>query len=97
MLRIDTAAIRETASTIDAQNQRLEDTLLACQRTVRSLSDSWTGTASEATIAAFDSFAARYFSQYKEMLDQYVKFLNNAAGEGYEETERRVTRKADEI
>lgn len=97
MLKINTAAIRETASTIATQNNRLEETLLTCQQTVRSLSGSWTGTASEATIAAFDSFAAKYFSQYKEMLDQYVKFLNNAAGAGYEETEQRVARKADEI
>ena len=71
MLRIDTAAIRDTASTIATQNDRLEQTLLACQQTVRSLSGSWTGAASEATIAAFDSFAAKYFSQYKKLLDEY--------------------------
>ena len=97
MLKIDTGAIRSTASNIASQNSRLEETLLSCQQTVKSLSGSWTGSAADATIAAFDSFAAKYFSQYKEMLDQYVKFLNNAAGEGYEQTEQQVTSKASQI
>ena len=97
MIKIDTGAIHSTASTIADQNNRLEETLLSCQQTVRSLSGAWTGAASEATIAAFDSFAAKYFSQYKEMLDQYVKFLNVAAGEGYEQMEQQITRKADQI
>lgn len=97
MLKIDTAAIRNTASTIANQNNRLEETLLNCQQAVHSLSGAWTGAAAEATIAAFDSFAAKYFAQYKEMLDEYVKFLNNAAGEGYEITEQQAIRKADQI
>lgn len=97
MINIDTGAIRSTASNIATQNNRLEETLLSCQQTVRSLSGSWTGVAAETTVTAFDSFAAKYFSQYKELLDQYVKFLNNVAGEGYEETEQQVTRKADQI
>ena len=97
MLRIDTTAIRETAAEIARQNGRLEETLNQCQQTVHSLANSWTGAAAEATIDAFDSFAARYFDQYKEMLDQYVQFLNSSAGAGYEETEQRVARKADEI
>lgn len=97
MMKIDTAAIRGTASVIANQNEQLEETLLSCQSAVHSLSGVWTGTAAETTIAAFDSFAAKYFSQYKEMLDQYVEFLNLAAGEGYEAAEQRAARKADQI
>ena len=95
--RIDTGAIRTTADVIDAQNQRLNDTLESCQQTVHSLEGTWTGTAAETTVAAFDGFAAKYFGEYREMLDSYVKFLKNVAGEGYEETEQQVTRKADQI
>lgn len=97
MMKIDTGAIRSTALAIAAQNERLEETLLNCQQAVHSLSGDWTGAAAEAAIAAFDSFAAKYFAQYREMLDEYVKFLNDVAGEGYEEAERQAVRKADLI
>ena len=97
MLNINTGAIRSTASKIAMENKHLEETLLSCQQTVHSLTNTWSGAAADATIAAFDSFASKYFSQYKELLDQYVRFLNNVAGEGYEETEQQVTRKADQI
>ena len=96
-LKIDTQTIRSTAGTIAAQNERLFETLTASQSTVQSLSSVWTGAASEATISAYDSFAANYFENYREMLDQYVKFLNNVAGAGYEQTEQQVTSKASEI
>lgn len=96
-LKIDTQTIRSTAATIFAQNEALFETLIASQTTVQSLGSVWTGAASEATISAYDTFAAKYFESYREMLDQYVKFLTNIAGAGYEQTEQQVTSKANEI
>ena len=35
--------------------------------------------------------------EYEKDLNEFVNFLNSNAAEGYEETERKVQRKADEI
>lgn len=96
-MKIDTQVIRSTASNISTQNQKLLETLNASKSTVNSLSGVWTGTAAEATIGAYNAFASKYFESYHEMLDAYVKFLNGVAGEGYEDVEQKVSRKADEI
>ena len=96
-MQIDTQLIRETASTISTQNQLLLDTLNNSKSTVDSLRAVWTGSAAEATINAYSSFAAKYFQSYHDMLDEYVKFLNNVAGAGYESAETKATSKADEI
>lgn len=96
-MKIDTGAIQSAASTIKSQNDQLLATLQQSQATVDSLRGVWQGAAAEATVSAYDSFAKKYFEQYHEMLDQYVGFLNNSAGEGYSTTEQNVTRKADQI
>lgn len=96
-MKIDTQLIRSTASTISAQNQKLFEVLNQSNSTVNSLSGVWTGQAADATISAYNSFAQKYFESYRDMLDQYVKFLNGVAGEGYENVESKVQRKADEI
>ena len=96
-MRVNTEVIRHTASTISSLNSQLFDTLQNSHAAVKSLSGVWTGEAATATIQAYDKFATTYFEEYRDMLDQYVKFLNVAAGEGYEQTEQAITRKADEI
>ncbi len=96
-LKIDTAAIQSAAHTIETQNNLLLDTLNQSKATVDSLAGAWQGAAADATIAAYNSFAAKYFEQYHAMLEEYVKFLNNTAGEGYAQTEQSVKSKADQI
>lgn len=96
-MKIDTQLIRNAASTISGQNQQLLETLNASKKTVDSLSSVWTGQAATATIEAYSAFAQKYFQVYHDMLDEYVKFLNNVAGTGYESAETKVASKADEI
>ncbi len=94
---IDSAVITSTASTISNLNEELNQTLLASQASVQALSGFWTGQAAETTIAAFNTFAANYFAKYKEMLNNYVTFLNKSANEEYDATERANVSKADQI
>ena len=96
-LKIDTGAIQSTADTIHAQNEQLFAILTKSKDTVHSLKGAWQGAAADATIKAYDSFAGKYFEQYRDMLNEYVKFLNDAAAAGYNETEIKITRKADDI
>lgn len=96
-MQIDTQLIRNTASTISEQNRQLLETLNASKSTVDSLRGVWTGKAADATISAYTEFADKYFQSYHEMLDEYVKFLNNVAGAGYESAETKAASKADEI
>lgn len=96
-LNINTSIIRTTAKTLAAKNTELLDTLKASKNTVDSLRDVWTGSAATATIGAYDAFAAKYFESYHQMLNEYVKFLNNVAGAGYETTESKVKNLASEI
>ena len=86
-IRIDTAAIENAAGTISNLNNQLEATLQESQKEVQSLSEVWTGPAAEATIGSYNGFAAKYFSNYKQLLDDYVTFLRQVAAGNYSEIE----------
>lgn len=90
-LRIDTAAIESAAGTISSLNNELEATLQESQSNVRSLSSVWSGPAAEATIGAYDGFAAKYFAEYKQLLEDYVVFLKQVAVGNYSEAETQNT------
>lgn len=86
-IRIDTAAIESAAGTISKLNSQLEATLQESQRNVQSLSNVWSGPAAEATIGSYNGFAAKYFANYKQLLEDYVVFLRQVAAGNYSEAE----------
>lgn len=90
-IRIDTAAIESAASTISALNSKLEETLQESQSNVQSLSSVWTGAAAEATLSSYNSFAAKYFADYKKLLDDYVVYLRQVAVGNWNEAETQNT------
>lgn len=94
-MTIDSGEVLATASRIDHLNTELNDLLLDTQQRIHRLGDSFTGAAAEATISAFDSFAAKYFSSYYEMMQRYVVFLRSSVAEGYSQAEQRNVRLAD--
>ena len=87
IIRIDTGAIESAAASISALNGELEATLQESQANVRSLSGVWTGQAADATISSYDSFATKYFAEYKKLLDDYVVFLRQVAAGNWSEAE----------
>ncbi|NLD79456.1 MAG: WXG100 family type VII secretion target [Mollicutes bacterium] len=86
-IRVNTDQVAQIATEIDGLNKKLDEELKLSQTTIQSLSSTWEGEASEATKAAFDSFAAKFFQSYFDIIDGYVKFLRTNVDAGYFETE----------
>ena len=86
-IRVSTAQVGEIARTIESLNQRLSEELTNSQKTIADLSNTWDVEAAEATISAYNEFAAKYFQNYYDILDNYVKFLRTNVEQGYFETE----------
>lgn len=90
-IRVNTDQVAQIASTIEDLNNQLDEILRESQQTVRELSGTWDGEASQETIAAFDTFASKYF----DIIQQYVQFLRVNVESGYFETETANTQLAD--
>lgn len=88
MIKIDTTAIESAAGTISSLNDQLEATLLESQSVIQGLSNAWTGAASETMISSYNSFSAKYFSEYKELLNNYVSYLRQIAVGNYQAAEQ---------
>ena len=73
------------------------DLLLDTQKRIHLLGNSFTGEAADATIAAFDGFAAKYFASYYEMLQRYVQFLRTSVAEGYSQTQKKNVGLANQL
>lgn len=94
-IKVNTAQVAEIANTISGLNDRLKEKLQESQATIKSLSSTWQGEAADATIQAFDGFAVKYFDNYYDVIDSYVKFLRTNVENGYFETETANTNIAD--
>lgn len=86
-IRVNTEQVAQIASDIDGLNKKLDEELKASHATIKALSTTWEGEASEATITSFESFANKYFQSYFDIIDGYVKFLRTNVDAGYFDTE----------
>ena len=86
-IKVNTEQVSQIASTIEGLNNKLNENLKECQTTISNLSNSWEGEAYQETRASFDEFASKFFQNYYDTIDQYVKFLRNNVAQGYFETE----------
>lgn len=94
-IRVSTAQVGEIATTLESLNTRLSEELKTSQATIKNLSNSWEGEAAEATTSAYEEFAAKFFQNYYDIIDNYVKFLRVNVEQGYFETETVNTNLAD--
>lgn len=94
-IRVNTDQVNQIASSLESLNKRLTEELTSSKATVDGLSSVWEGEAAQATISAFDEFAAKYFQNYEDVITQYVKFLRDNVAAGYFETETANTGLAD--
>ena len=90
-IKINTGAIENAAGIINNLNAELEATLQESQANVKALSSVWSGPAAEATISSYDTFAAKYFAEYKQLLDDYVVFLRQVASGNWSAVESQNT------
>lgn len=86
-IRVNTDQVAQIASNLESLNKRLTDELNNSKATVDQLANIWEGEAAQATISAFDEFAAKYFQNYEDVITQYVQFLRTNVDAGYFETE----------
>ena len=87
LIKIDTAQVLEIANKLSGLNDELQTNLKEAQSTITNLETVWQGEAATATIDAVNSFAADYFQNYYDLINQYVEFLKKNVAQGYEETE----------
>ncbi len=94
---VDTAQVRQIASELEKLNTRLSEELKQAKATVSNYGNIYKGEASNATVAAFEGFAAKYFQTYEDIIKQYVNFLRRNIAEGYEQVEKANTSLADNL
>lgn len=94
-IKISTDQVEAIATSIETSNKKLKSTLEESQSAIKSLNSTWQGDASQATISAYDSFAANYFQNYYDIIDAYVKFLRQNVSADYQSTETANTNLAD--
>ncbi|NMB34511.1 MAG: WXG100 family type VII secretion target [Clostridium sp.] len=94
-IRVNTDQVAQIATSIENLNNELRESLLSGQNTIKDLGNTWDGEAATATIGAFDEFASKYFQNYYDIIDNYVKFLRTNVDKGYFEVETVNTNLAD--
>lgn len=94
-IKISTDQVEAIATSIENSNKKLKTTLEESQTAIKGLSSTWQGDASQATISAYDTFAANYFQNYYDTIDAYVKFLRTNVSADYQSTENTNTTLAD--
>jgi len=94
-IKISTDQVEAIATSIDNSNKKLKTTLEDSQTAIKSLSSTWQGDAAQATMSAYDSFAAKYFQNYHDIIDAYVKFLRQNVAADYVSTETSNTNLAE--
>lgn len=82
-IRVSTDKVAQIASELENLNKQLSSELQQSKQSVDHLRNVWQGEAADTTIQNFDSFAAKYFNQYEDVINQYVKFLRNNVESGY--------------
>lgn len=94
-IRVNTDQVAQIATNIEGLNRRLTEELTESKTTIDNLASTWEGEAAQETIASFDEFASKYFQNYEDIINQYVKFLRINVEQGYFETETANTSLAD--
>ncbi|MDR2591057.1 MAG: WXG100 family type VII secretion target [Oscillospiraceae bacterium] len=94
-IRVNTAQVAQIATNLENLNKRLDQELKDSQSTIKALSNTWEGEASQSTISAYDVFAAKFFQNYYDIINNYVKFLRTNVDAGYFETESANTNLSD--
>lgn len=87
-LTLDTAQVAGVAAQIRQLNGELEEVLNSTNAKMKALGGSWTGAAAAAAIGSYDSFARKYFQEYKAVIDAYAKFLETNVSEDYTAIEK---------
>lgn len=92
---LNTEQVLAIASQIESDNKELQNLLNQSKSTLDGLAANWTGTAADQTRASYEMFAGKFFQNYYDLLEQYVKFLRVNVSEQFEHVEQKNTGLAD--
>lgn len=87
-ITLDTEQVLSIATQIENDNNQLKELLENTKQTIDSLSATWTGQAADETRTSYTEFSNKFFQQYYDVLEQYVKFLRTNVSEQYSQTEQ---------
>lgn len=87
-IKVSTQVLLDTADKVRNINHTLDDKLAEINNQMNMLNNSWKSDAATDIIAAMNALKPR-FSEYKQVIDSYAKFLV-ATAQSYEETEGRI-------
>lgn len=87
-ITLDTEQVLSIATQIENDNNQLKELLENTKQTIDSLSATWTGQAADETRASYADFSNKFFQQYYDVLEQYVKFLRTNVSEQYSQGEQ---------
>ncbi|HHX37269.1 MAG TPA: WXG100 family type VII secretion target [Clostridiaceae bacterium] len=94
-ITIDSEQVLAIASQLESDNEQLQQLLSESKVTIDGLASYWSGKAADTTRTAYDAFAGKFFQQYHDVLNQYVKFLRNNVASQYEQAEQVNTQLSD--
>jgi WXG100 family type VII secretion target len=90
---IQTQKLRDSAQYIRDKNLRLEDTLNSVSNKVKQLETTWQSDAGNEIRNKITKFATNNFNQYKQVVEDYAKYLVSTA-EMYETNEAKTVSNA---
>jgi len=96
-INISIDEVRQIATSIESLNKKLDENLRDIQKSMKNMESSWKSKAASNIQGKFDSLANKYFDKYKNVIDEYVKFLRTQVSEGYENTENQISSNADKF
>ncbi|MBQ4260143.1 MAG: WXG100 family type VII secretion target [Lachnospiraceae bacterium] len=96
-IKIDTGKVRMAADEISKLNRNISEDFSPLQRVVNSLSQTWTGRASEIATNKFRSIRNTYYDNRYYVIDDMVNFMHNQIGGGYENTENQIVNVAEKF
>ena len=91
-ITISLGDVSATAGTIRTLNTSLNDRLLAIQKQMNDLNNSWQSPAGQAIQEKFNNLVPA-FENYKQIIESYAKFLDNTVAT-YESTETQIQNNA---
>lgn len=87
-LKINTDSAVTAARNIGNINKQIRDGFSSVHSAIKQLDSSWDGSASTKAIRKFSEIKQKYSDARFNVVDNYVKFLLQQVGQGYEQTEQ---------
>lgn len=86
-IKVNTDKVVGTADKLNSINNSIRDSFGSVQSAIRTLDNSWDGSAASNAISKFNSIKSNYQDARYSVVSNYVNFLLQQVGQGYDQTE----------